>query len=84
METVHGHLKTDYINLTGRKKTNTCSICGTNFSRIDNLNEHIKRAHLKQSEKFTCPFCEKKFDRKWNLKCHEPKCTLKNNNLLDE
>jgi uncharacterized Zn-finger protein len=84
METVHGHHKIDYVNLTGKKNTNTCSICGTNLSRIDNLNEHIQHAHLNQSEKFVCPFCEKKFDRKWNLKRHEPKCALKNTNLLEE
>ena len=81
-DTVHGHCKSDHVNLTGEKKTNTCDICGTNFTRIDNLNEHIKRAHSLQSEKFTCSLCGKKFDRKWNMKCHEKKCTVSNPNIL--
>ena len=73
-ETVHGQEKQDHLNLTGEKKKNTSDFYGTNFTRIDNLNEHIKRAHLKENEMFTCRHCEKKFDRKWNLKCHEQKC----------
>ena len=84
LETVHGHLGAKYIKLSGKKKTNACDICGTNFSRADNLDEHIKRAHFIQIEMFTCPFCEKKFDRKWNLKRHESKCILKDSNMLDE
>ena len=65
--------------MTGEKKTN---ICGTNLTRIDNLNEHIKRAHLSQSDKFTCRLCGRKFDRKWNMKCHEKKCS--NPGFLDK
>ena len=66
--------KKGHLNLTGEKTKNTCEFCGTNFTRIDNLNEHIKRAHLEEKEIFTCRNCEKKFDRKWNLKRHEQKC----------
>ena len=73
-ETVHGQEKKGHLNLTGEKTKNTCEFCGTNFTRIDNLNEHIKRAHLEENKIFTCRNCEKKFDRKWNLKRHEQKC----------
>ena len=57
-----------------QKNTSTCDFCEISFTRADNLVEHIKRAHVTETEKFKCGYCEKTFDRKWNMKRHQQKC----------
>lgn len=73
-ETVHGVKRPDVLDLANIPNKNICTFCGSKFTRADNLNEHIQRAHLKTVEEFTCKHCGKKFSRKWNLSRHEDKC----------
>ena len=73
-ETVHGVKRPDVLDLANIPNKNICTFCGSKFTRADNLNEHIQRAHLKTVEEFTCKHCGKKFNRKWNLSRHEDKC----------
>lgn len=76
----HGKKRSDFLEPNVVLKTNTCDFCGMNFSRMDNLNEHIKRAHLNENDKFTCKYCGRNFDRKFNMNRHEKTC--KSNNDL--
>ena len=64
-------------------KTNTCAFCEMNFSRMDNLNEHVKRAHSNGIDKFTCKYCGRKFDRKFSMNRHEKTCKS-NHDLLNK
>ena len=75
-ETIHGKKKTGVLEPMGAPKSNTCNFCGMNFYRTDNLNEHIKRAHLKENKKFTCQNCGQKFDKKFNMNRHEKTCNV--------
>ena len=73
-ENVHGYKRTGVLELKNMLSGNICSICGSTFTRADNLNEHVKRAHMKTAGEFICKFCNKKFDRKWNLSRHGKTC----------
>ena len=73
-EMVHGKKRSDFLELKGVSKSNPCGFCGMNFSRMDNLNEHIKRAHLDENDKFTCKYCGRIYDRKFNMNRHEKTC----------
>ena len=73
-ETVDGAKRLDVLDLTNMPNKNICTICGSKFTRADNLHRHTQRAHSKTEEEFTCKYCGKKFNTKWNLSRHEKKC----------
>ena len=80
-EQTHGKKRSDFLEPKVVSISNTCRFCGMNFSRMDNLNEHIRRAHLNENRKFSCKNCGRNFDRKFSLNRHEKTCNF-NNDLL--
>ena len=77
IETIHGLQKPDIVNFKSSPRNHICNICGSIFNRADNLTRHMKSAHVPNVKDFTCIYCEKKFDRKWNLSRHERRCSSK-------
>lgn len=47
-----------------------CGICGRTFSRISNLNLHMKKQHEGEIDCLKCSFCQRTFVRSFNLKKH--------------
>uniref|UniRef100_K1PJC9 Protein tramtrack, beta isoform n=1 Tax=Magallana gigas TaxID=29159 RepID=K1PJC9_MAGGI len=47
-----------------------CEICGRTFSRISNLNLHIKEQHKDEIDCLKCSFCQRTLVRSFNLKRH--------------
>ena len=60
MDNLERHVR-EHTQLT---KKLACEICGKNYSRKENLQEHINLVHLHQESKFICQYCEKEFARK--------------------
>ena len=73
-KTVHRKQNPNIVNFTGADQTNRCEFCGSNFTRIDNLNRHIQLAHSKERVTFDCENCGQSFNRRWNLDRHVEKC----------
>ena len=55
-----------------RNLFNSCTNCGTKFSRHDNLQRHVTTCQSKtETKKFQCCQCPKKFAHKPNLYRHQ-------------
>lgn len=51
-------------------KSHICDLCGTTYKSKSNLNRHMNRTHFKESHKYACEFCGKKFLLDFYLKRH--------------
>lgn len=51
------------------RQSYVCNICPKVYNNLSQVNEHIKRDHLKE-RKHVCPLCGKSFFKKFDLKSH--------------
>lgn len=51
-------------------ETMRCGICDRSFSRISNLNLHMKEQHKDEIDCLNCTLCQRTFVRSFNLKRH--------------
>ena len=66
---MHSKLPEDVVNFTGAKKTFAYLVCSEEFTRMDNLERHI-REHTQLTQKLACEICGKNYSRKENLQDH--------------
>ena len=68
--------KSDDLNKDTTVDENICTICSSNFSTKQCLNQHIASVHI-EKKPFQCSFCDVFFSLKGNLKKHEKKKPIK-------
>ncbi|XP_051174541.1 zinc finger protein 436-like [Leptopilina boulardi] len=59
----------DSIHRPEGRQSYVCNICPKVYNNLSQVNEHIKRDHLKE-RKHICPLCGKSFFKKFDLKSH--------------